>query len=66
VLHGDGLRSSYSHLATLAVVAGDRVLIGQAVGTASGRLHLGVRAGDAYLDPALLFDAGPVHLVPHT
>ena len=32
----------------------------------SAHLHLGARRGDAYFDPAALFDAGPpqVHLVP--
>lgn len=64
VLHDDGVRSSYSYLATLAVEAGEPVRPGQAIGTAGGRLHLGVRAGDAYLDPARLFDRGRVHLVP--
>jgi murein DD-endopeptidase MepM/ murein hydrolase activator NlpD len=64
VLHEDGLRSSYSYLATVGVAVGDTVRAGEALGTATGRLHLGVRAGDAYLDPAVLFDHGEVHLVP--
>jgi murein DD-endopeptidase MepM/ murein hydrolase activator NlpD len=64
VRHGDGLRSSYSYLASIAVALGDEVGAGQSVGTTTGRLHLGVRAGDAYLDPALLFDRDGVHLVP--
>jgi hypothetical protein len=39
---------------------------GQTVGTAQDRFHFGVRAGEAYLDPALLFGGGPpqVYLVP--
>jgi len=64
VHHRDGLRSSYSYLATIEVSVGDPVGPGQSVGTSTARLHLGVRAGDAYLDPALLFDHGGVRLVP--
>lgn len=66
VLHDDGLRTSYSFLRTISVRRGDMVRQGQQVGTAEERLHFGVRAGDAYLDPALLFGGGPpeVHLVP--
>ena len=66
VLHDDGLRTSYSFLTLVAVHRGDRVVQGQTVGTAQARFHFGVRAGDAYLDPALLFSGGPVqvHLVP--
>ncbi len=66
VLHVDGLRTSYSFLQLVAVKRGDRVAQGQTVGTAQARFHFGVRAGDAYLDPAKLFGGGPVevHLVP--
>jgi hypothetical protein len=66
VLHDDGIRTSYSFLATLAVHRGDKVRQGQTLGTAGDRFHFGARAGDAYLDPALLFGDGPpeVHLVP--
>jgi murein DD-endopeptidase MepM/ murein hydrolase activator NlpD len=66
VLHDDGLRTSYSFLQLVAVKRGDRVAQGQTVGTAQARFHFGVRAGDAYLDPAKLFGGGPVevHLVP--
>ena len=66
VLHADGIRTSYSFLASVAVHRGDRVGPGQPVGTAGDRLHFGARAGDAYVDPTLLFGAGPpeVHLVP--
>lgn len=66
VLHDDGLRTSYSFLALVAVKRGDKVRQGQTVGTAQDRFHFGVRAGEAYLDPALLFGGGPpqVHLVP--
>lgn len=66
VLHEGGLRTSYSFLAEVRVVAGQRVRQGQVVGTTVDDLHLGARIGDAYLDPASLFTAGPprVHLVP--
>ena len=66
VLHGDGIRTSYSFLVTTTVRRGDKVRQGQPVGTAGERLHFGARAGDAYVDPALLFGGGPpeVHLVP--
>lgn len=66
VLHADGLRTSYSHLDEVHVVAGQRVVQGQVLGTTVDDLHLGARNGDAYLDPAALFGAGPpeVHLVP--
>ncbi len=64
LLHPDGLRSSYSYLADVRVAVGTRVAIGQAVGTAGERLHLGVRSGGTYLDPAALFTATGVHLVP--
>lgn len=66
VLHDDGIRTSYSFLQTISVHRGDKVRQGQEVGTAGDRFHFGARAGDAYLDPAKLFGAGPVevHLVP--
>ena len=66
--HPDGLRSSYTGLAGIAVARGSRVVGGQVIGLAGDRLHLGVRRGDAYLDPASLWGrrvgAGRVHLVP--
>jgi hypothetical protein len=66
VLHADGLRTSYSYLATVDVRRGDRVRRGEPVGSAGYELHFGVRAGDRYLDPEpLLYGAEPeVHLVP--
>lgn len=66
VQHADGLRTSYSFLDDVVVVLGQRVDQGDSVGTTLGRLHLGARSGDAYLDPASLFGAGlpQVHLVP--
>lgn len=66
VLHADGIRTSYSFLDTVGVARGDRVVGGQAVGTAGAVLHFGARAGEEYLDPGLLLASGPaqVHLVP--
>lgn len=66
VLHDDGIRTTYSFLQGLAVVRGQRVAAGMRVGSASRALHFGARAGDAYLDPAVLFGGGPigVRLVP--
>lgn len=67
VLHPDGLRTSYSFLAEVAVRRGDGVARGDVVGRAGTSLHFGVRAGDdRYLDPeALLAGAPPdVHLIP--
>lgn len=67
VLHPDGLRTSYSFLASVSVRRGDEVRRGDTVGIAAARVHFGVRAGDdLYLDPSLLLDGRPppVHLVP--
>lgn len=67
VLHGDGIRTSYSFLAGIDVRRGDTVRQGDPVGTAGGTgLHFGARAGDRYVDPALLLAQGTtdVHLVP--
>ena len=71
VRHEDGLRTSYSFLATIGVRRGQRVSAGAEVGTAGPSLHFGARRGDAYIDPLTLFaKAGQarVHLVadgPH-
>src|SRR3954451_21578241 len=67
VLHGDGIRTSYSFLSSVRVQRGDKVRQGQVLGTTSAQpFHFGARVGDAYIDPALLFSTGPpqVHLVP--
>jgi len=66
VLHADGIRTSYSFLQSVSVRRGDRVRQGQTVGASGDTLHFGARAGEAYVDPTLLFGAGPprVHLVP--
>ena len=63
VRHGDGVRTSYSFLERIAVVTGQRVHQGEPVGTAGEQLHFGARRGDAYFDPATLFEAsGPVEV----
>lgn len=66
VLHPDGMRTSYSFLATVEVVVGQRLRQGERLGTTAGRLHLGARAGDAYMDPAALLGTAEVRvrLVP--
>jgi murein DD-endopeptidase MepM/ murein hydrolase activator NlpD len=58
--HADGLRTSYSFLATVEVVTGQRLRQGDRLGTTGARLHFGVRSGETYLDPMLLFAGGPV------
>jgi len=62
LLHADGLRTSYSLLASIAGARGDVVKAGDVVGTSGSQFHFGVRAGTAYLDPAvLLADPTPTH-----
>ena len=55
VAHPDGLRSSLGPLAAVAVHVGDVVRGGDVVGRSGPTLHLGVRRGDEYLDPATLW-----------
>ncbi len=62
VAHPGGLRTSYSFLAFVAVRRGQQVARGEVVGTAGGGtgdhagvLHLGLRLGDRYVDPMVLF-----------
>jgi hypothetical protein len=76
VLHDGGLRTSYSFLARVDVRAGQRVNGGQPVGASGGTgpdhngdvVHFGLRLGDRYLDPLLLFQPADlteiVRLVP--
>lgn len=66
--HADGRRSSLTGLATVAVSSGARVQRGDVLGTTGATLHLGVREGEVYLDPAALFARarGELHLVPPT
>lgn len=67
VRHADGLRTSYSFLASVSVRRGQRVSAGAVVGTGGRGFHFGLRDGDTYLDPASLFGATSVRvrLVPH-
>ena len=63
VAHEGGIRTSYSFLTSADVRVGQRVSRGQVVGRAGGSgdahgagiLHFGVRIGERYLDPMLLF-----------
>lgn len=69
VLHPDGIRTSYSFLASVAVARGDPVVRGDVVGEAGddGSVHFGARAGDRYIDPGLLLGGGEppeVRLIP--
>lgn len=69
VLHADGLRTSYSFLASVRTRRGAVVAGGDVVGTAASSVHWGVRRGEEYLDPLTLLDAGGgparrAHLVP--
>src|SRR5262245_36447688 len=52
VLHPDGLRSSYGPLERIDVDVGRHLARGQPLGVAGELLHLGVRSGGSYLDPA--------------
>jgi len=68
VAHDGGIRTSSSFLSRVDVRVGQRVARGAVIGVAGGSgdghgagvLHLGVRVGDRYVDPMLLF--GPVDL----
>ena len=65
VAHAGGLRTSYSYLTAASVRRGDAVRAGDVLGTSGGTgvnhdgqvLHFGLRSGDEYLDPMLLFGA---------
>ena len=58
VSHADGLRSSYSYLAEILVAERQVLATGAPLGRAGPSFHLGVRCGDAYLDPAALIGPG--------
>lgn len=64
--HGGGLRTTYSLLVTVGVVAGTNVAAGQQLGTTGATFHFGVRRGGVYVDPASLFGVErlQVRLVP--
>lgn len=67
VSHPDGVRTSYSFLATIAVRADSALSRGVVVGTTGTRFHVGARRGERYIDPASLWgEDGPpwVRLVP--
>ena len=66
VKHADGLRTSYSFLASVSVIEGQQLARGTPVGTAGRSVHFGVRLGDTYLDPELVLEgrAFGVRLVP--
>lgn len=55
VAHSDGVRTSYSFLAQVAVREGERVARGRALGRAGSSFHFGARVGGRYLDPSVLF-----------
>ncbi len=65
VLHPDGLRSSYSYLAAIAVRVGDQVEQGASLGLTAAFFHFGIRdPSGTYLDPELLFGGrAGAHLV---
>ncbi|MEO1060058.1 MAG: peptidoglycan DD-metalloendopeptidase family protein [Actinomycetota bacterium] len=54
VRHPDGLRTTYTGLASISVDVGRSVDAETPLGTATTSLHFGVRVGQAYLDPAEL------------
>ena len=66
VRHPDGTRASYGHLLHLEVASGDTVVAGQVLARSSRRLHLGLRDGTTYVDPATRLGrwSGRVRLVP--
>ena len=66
IRHADGVRTTYGPLDDLSVTTGEHVTRGQPIGTTADALTFTARVGDAYVDPASLFDGGPprVRLVP--
>lgn len=64
--HSDGLRATYGGLTDVTLGAGDAVVRGMRVGTTVGRLHFGLRQGDAYIDPTpfLGYLVGRARLIP--
>jgi hypothetical protein len=66
--HADAVRTSYSFLVSVGVRRGERVRLGQPIGSSADRFHLGARIDGEYIDPALLFARRlrlHVRLVPH-
>ena len=76
ITHAAGLRTSYSFLSTIAVHRGEVVRAGTVIGASGGNgdnhsaavFHFGLRSGDEYIDPMLLFGTidltEVVHLAP--
>ena len=64
VEHADGIRSTYSYLASVTVVAGQAVTSGQVLGATGATFQIGFRRGGLYLDPAALFGRQVARLVP--
>lgn len=64
--HADGLRVTYGNLLETGWQVGDTVVAGVVIGHAAGHLHLGVRHGDEYVDPAPMLGerVGVPRLVP--
>jgi murein DD-endopeptidase MepM/ murein hydrolase activator NlpD len=62
VAHVGGLRTTYSYLEAVDVTEGQRVTLGQRVGTAGEAFHFGVLLDGEYVDPAVLFRAGALRL----
>ena len=65
VLHGGGVRTSYSYLAVVSVSQGGAVGVGAVVGVTGpdhggGALHFSLRTGDRYVDPMRWLGCGAV------
>lgn len=50
----DGRRLTYGGLTDISVGVGDRVSVGQVLGTTGAVLHFGVRRGSGYEDPSVV------------
>lgn len=61
--HPSGLRSTYTGLAQITVVVGAPVAQRDMVGRTATHLHLGLRDGRRYLDPAAFFGGARAVLV---
>ena len=64
IQHADGVRTTYTGLLEVWVVAGQSVNQHSAVAVASTGFHFGARIRDHYLDPQILIDASVVADVP--
>jgi murein DD-endopeptidase MepM/ murein hydrolase activator NlpD len=63
---GGGWRTTYGRLDSSSLSAGDRVVAGVRIGSASGLVFFGVRVGEHYVDPAPFLGrlVGEPRLVP--